>query len=779
MRCVVLVLALALILPATAAAQDPPPSLTVDTVFSLPGVDTLDFRADLAVDDAHGAAVDPELGRFYAVGRTETLGGDTDIAIVARRPDGSLDPSFGDGGRLAVPVTLGRDDYAVSLSVLPDHRLRVLGATDVSIAARHDVALVGLLADGTSDPDFGVAGIARFSVGGDDAPADLAVGPDGRLAITGSATGPAGGESAFVAVRAANGGPSGLGAQSVDLGAPGEEDRGVSIAWGPDGPIALVAIDGAQGDEASVLSINENDPLLGTSSTGVGGQELGFGGSVRPSALLVRDGTLWATGSVVANNDSDAWLARLAPNGTVLEARRFDIRGTAFASSQPVNTKALTLTLVAGDPDTLVVGGSTATDRGEDWSFAAFNALDGPVSALRSAELVVPVDGVGAAESIAAGPGAVSAAGTLTDFDPALGGTGDLTIGMGRVLVDAEKRCDLALALVRPLELVLRGKAPSPLTFRITNTGQRACDGTIRLPAPYAMLEDLAATGRLGAGQSITRTVNIAYKALFPPTDTLAVTLDAPNDAQLSDNTVRIRVTFSFCDLELKVATAPTVLGNEGGRRHRFALRNVGTAPCKAATVLAGLPGRRLGAVATYPVAPGRRVTDIFDVGVVRGTRSGRRVALQFMVRDADDVRDDNNNTGSDPRIVRPGDTNARKPSGGRVFRGSSRPGSGRGVPKRTLRVKSVEIAVLRSGKGCRWLSSLRGDLRVVDAGPKGRCDEPVWIVASGTKKWRLALRHKLPAGRYTLFSRAVLANGVAEARFTRADHTRVTFRVR
>jgi hypothetical protein len=42
-----------------------------------------------------------------------------------------------------------------------------------------------------------------------------------------------------------------------------------------------------------------------------------------------------------------------------------------------------------------------------------------------------------------------------------------------------------------------------------------------------------------------------------------------------------------------------------------------------------------------------------------------------------------------------------------------------------------------------------------------------------------VALRHKLPAGRYTLFSRAVLANGVAEARFTRADHTRVAFRVR
>jgi hypothetical protein len=90
-----------------------------------------------------------------------------------------------------------------------------------------------------------------------------------------------------------------------------------------------------------------------------------------------------------------------------------------------------------------------------------------------------------------------------------------------------------------------------------------------------------------------------------------------------------------------------------------------------------------------------------------------------------------------------------------------------------------VEIAVLRSGRGCRWLSSLRGDLRVVDPGAKRRCDAPVWVEASGKKKWVVKLRRSLPAGRYTLFSRAVLANGVAEARFSRADRTRISFRVR
>ena len=191
------------------------------------------------------------------------LGGDTDIAIVARRPDGSLDPSFGDGGRLAVSSHAGPRRLRRSRSpCCPTTGCASSAPPMSSIAATHDVALVGLLADGTPDPDFGVAGIARFSVGRDDAPAALAVGPDGRLAITGSAAGPLG-ESAFVAVRAANGGPSGFGAQSVDFGAPGEDDRGVSVAWGPDGPIALIAIDGPQGGAANVLAHRRERSLGG------------------------------------------------------------------------------------------------------------------------------------------------------------------------------------------------------------------------------------------------------------------------------------------------------------------------------------------------------------------------------------------------------------------------------------------------------------------------------------------------------------------------------------
>ena len=65
--------------------------------------------------------------------------------------------------------------------------------------------------------------------------------------------------------------------------------------------------------------------------------------------------------------------------------------------------------------------------------------LDGPLSALQSAELVVPIASSGGARGVAGAPG-----GVVFGAGGVLDGT-DRSIGMGRALVDAEKRCDLSL----------------------------------------------------------------------------------------------------------------------------------------------------------------------------------------------------------------------------------------------------------------------------------------------------------------------------------------------
>jgi hypothetical protein len=94
MRRALLAALVAVLVPAApAAAQVQPPSLTADTTFAFSGVSEYDFRATLADDVGRRAAIDPALGRSYAVGDTETASGATEIAVVARRANGTLDPA--------------------------------------------------------------------------------------------------------------------------------------------------------------------------------------------------------------------------------------------------------------------------------------------------------------------------------------------------------------------------------------------------------------------------------------------------------------------------------------------------------------------------------------------------------------------------------------------------------------------------------------------------------------------------------------------------------------
>ncbi|MDA0181621.1 hypothetical protein OJ997_15050 [Solirubrobacter phytolaccae] len=728
---------------APAAAQVLPPSLTTDTRFAFAGVSEFDFQVGVVDDTAVRAAVDPARERAYAVGSTGNA-----IAVVARRADGALDPSFAGDGSLE--LALGRDAEGVDIGVRADGRLLVLARTDVASSgpADYDTALIGLLPDGSTDPSFGTR---TFAAGpGDDVPAALDVNPRGwaYVGATGDQTyiGWAFDDMVFD--------------QVVDV-FPAVPDGPVDIAWQDGAPVVLASTGTSTAVRRNGVNTEVAVPLA-TSVTGGG--------------LLVHDGSVYVTGAATVAGDSDAYLARL---GATLETRRFDFRGSVFSGDQPVTGVGQDITLVPGDPDTVVVSGSSETDRGREWGFAAFNGLEGALSALQATDLVIPVAGQGGASGVAGAAGYVVAAGTQRDFSlETQSGTNDLSIGMGRVLIDNEKRCDLALAVVSPVELVLRGRAPGEVTLRVTNNGKRPCAGTIGVPAPWVAAGSVDA-GRLLPGQTVTRTLSLGYDAPFPNDATLELSLSAAGDSALGDNAVRLRAIFSFCDLALTVLEAPPVIGTEGSRRFAFTVRNVGTAPCRAAQVITRAPGLRSGAVKPYSVAPGKSVEDEISVGVLRGLKTGTKAPLSFRVVDADDVAAANDLASSEPVVVKPGDTNARTPVRGISFSGRATKGTARFVSARTLRVARVQIAVRRLGGECRWLSSARGDLRTVDESDAGKCDEPVWITVKGTERWSLRLAKRLPKGLYELRTRAVLRNGLAEGRFTRTDKNLIRFRVR
>ncbi len=188
MRRALLALALGVLaFPSAAHASLQPPSLSLDATFAPPSGLASDNLTDSSSDQASDAAYFN--GRTYTVG-SATIGGDTGVAIIARRANGTLDPGFSDDGKLVLQIAPGTEaDKAGGIVVLPDGRLRIAVDADVMVGSdtNKDIVLLGLNPDGSYDQAFGGGtGIVQITIGPkDDTPSRLAVDALGRIAVTG------------------------------------------------------------------------------------------------------------------------------------------------------------------------------------------------------------------------------------------------------------------------------------------------------------------------------------------------------------------------------------------------------------------------------------------------------------------------------------------------------------------------------------------------------------------------------------------------------------------
>ena len=166
-----------------------------DPAFGASGVAT----ADLAGADLVTAAALQRDGKIVTVGRGDGVG-----FVVARfLASGALDASFGGGdGWLATAVGTVLDE-ATAVAVDPEGRVVVAGYT-ARDAGWSDVdwVVARYLADGTPDAAFGTAGVVTVDVaGGPDLAFGLAIQPDGRLVVAGSAITAGGAREPFAAAR--------------------------------------------------------------------------------------------------------------------------------------------------------------------------------------------------------------------------------------------------------------------------------------------------------------------------------------------------------------------------------------------------------------------------------------------------------------------------------------------------------------------------------------------------------------------------------------------------
>src|SRR5439155_974558 len=98
--------------------------------------------------------------------------------------DGSLDSTFGSGG--IVTTDFGSSETAFAISVAADGKITAAGGTKG--ASPGDIAVARYNSDGSLDSSFGSGGkvTTDFAAGSDDVAFGLVVQPDGQITIAGS-----------------------------------------------------------------------------------------------------------------------------------------------------------------------------------------------------------------------------------------------------------------------------------------------------------------------------------------------------------------------------------------------------------------------------------------------------------------------------------------------------------------------------------------------------------------------------------------------------------------
>lgn len=158
------------------------PDGSLDSSFGVGGKVTTPFGG---FDDVRGMAVQAD-GKIVVAGFTD-VGGTVDFALARYLPDGTLDASFGTGGKVVTPIG-GGADYATALALQPDGKIIVSGQAFNGV--KNDFALARYLPNGTLDPTFGAGGKVTTGFGtSDEVSYGLAVQPDGKIVVGGYAAG--------------------------------------------------------------------------------------------------------------------------------------------------------------------------------------------------------------------------------------------------------------------------------------------------------------------------------------------------------------------------------------------------------------------------------------------------------------------------------------------------------------------------------------------------------------------------------------------------------------
>jgi uncharacterized delta-60 repeat protein len=285
---------------------------TLDPGFGNGGKVTTDVDA-FKIDDALDVALQPD-GKIVVAGRS---GGD--FALARYLPDGSLDTSFGTGG--TVMTDFGRPgESAVAVVLQPNGKI-VLAASSGG-----DFALARYNADGSPDLSFGAGGTVKTDFGGRDAARAIVLQPDDNFVVAGESS------SRFALARYL---PDGNLDTSFGTGGTVTTQFGLhgwsasAIALQPDGKIVVA---GGPGSAVVVVRYTPDGGLdLPFGDDGVVATDFGFGLTHSAAVALQPDGKI-----VVAGTSAGTFALARYEGGSVPGAPflRLDVNRTDFVPGE-------------------------------------------------------------------------------------------------------------------------------------------------------------------------------------------------------------------------------------------------------------------------------------------------------------------------------------------------------------------------------------------------------------------------------------------------------------
>lgn len=304
---------------------------SLDSTFGLSGRVMVDFNGQGA--QANALALNASGGAILA--GESFQGGTNSIALAQLFPDGTLDPSFGTGGKVVSNLLTSTSGDSRAMAIQPDGKIIAVGAS--TPATGEEFALMRYNADGTLDASFGQGGVtttqftminpySRQTEVGNAIAEGVAIDDQGRIVVAGYES-DNNGKSTIVLARYSPDGsldPTfGVGGQvTTDINFSGT-NKAFNVKIDSSGKIVVAGFTGvypySSYEDFAVLRYNSDGTLDG--SFGSGGEATidFFGQSDEAYGLAIQsDGKIVVGGTAYQPNaPADMAVARLNADGTL------------------------------------------------------------------------------------------------------------------------------------------------------------------------------------------------------------------------------------------------------------------------------------------------------------------------------------------------------------------------------------------------------------------------------------------------------------------------------